>query len=68
MKLSDSVDASSELKNSTTIMKFKSSSGRVELECLKDELVRFKLLGPLSTQILANVLWSIDTAKMNETE
>ncbi|CAF0708528.1 unnamed protein product [Brachionus calyciflorus] len=34
-------------------------SNNIKLKCLKDELVRFKLLGPLSTPILGNVLRTI---------
>lgn len=33
---------------------------KVVIKCLRDRLVRFKLLGPLSTNILANALKSVD--------
>lgn len=58
-----------ETKEMQRMSKFKSSEGNnVELECLKDELVRFKLLGPFATTILANVLTTFESSNMTETE
>ena len=39
---------------------FKSLKGNIILKSLKDKLVRFKLLGPLSTTLLAHVLKTIE--------
>lgn len=39
----------------------KCNKNNVKITCLKDELVRFKLLGPVSTPILGNVLRTIDS-------
>lgn len=49
-------------------VKFTGSQANVQLECLKDNIVRFKLLGPLSTTILANALSTFDRQHMNEFE
>lgn len=38
------------------------------MNCLKDELVRFKMLGPLSTTILNHVLHVFESSNMNEQE
>lgn len=43
-----------------------SNQSNINLRCLKDKLVRFKLLGPLCTTILANVLKTIDQSDDNE--
>lgn len=54
-------------KNSTTI-RYVSINGNecIELVSLKDKLVRFKLIGPLSTTILANALKTIDDDSTTE--
>lgn len=45
--------------DSVLICEFNEETG-IKLKSLKDQLVRFKLLGPLSTTILANVLQTIE--------
>lgn len=46
----------------------KFESPHVGLESLKDDLIRFKLLGPLSTTILANVLNVFGLEEMSQLE
>ncbi len=63
--------ASERLKSQNTTIKiekqlddsnvtYESSVNKIKLTSLKDKLIRFKLLGPLSTTILANVLQTIE--------
>jgi ribonuclease P/MRP protein subunit POP1 len=47
---------------------YHSSSKHIKLKNLKDKLVRFKLLGPLSTSILANALKTFQPNECSETE
>jgi hypothetical protein len=46
--------------------RFHSPCKNIELKCLKDKLIRFKLLGPLATTILGNVLKTIDEKDMKQ--
>ncbi len=47
-------------ENSSPVFKKRKLKNEIYLQSLKDKLVRFKLLGPLSTTILANVLKTVD--------
>ena len=38
---------------------------RITIKCLKDKLIRFKLLGPYSTTILANVLKPVGVERID---
>lgn len=56
------IDINDQITRTTTIESdvFSSNDEQdIRLLCLKDKLVRFKLLGPMSTSILANVLQTV---------
>lgn len=61
MKMSSNTDAGGveDVASEPTLSEvFRSDT--VQLESLKDKLVRFKLLGPMSTAVLANVLKTVE--------